>query len=333
MEKYNLINYILDKLLYPDKWHWFGYHFQFYNVGEEHPFAASIVDACLDCEQEIEGFAEKFLKDLFSISGQEKYFPHYEQLMQNLAELLVIRQMIIYDWGSPVTFSWEPTAGKSKKNPELVIGIEEDKVGVEVKCPSLSNHACRRRANTIQVPARVPFLESVYSVAKEDGLEIILPRDNPVKDFLISANKKFREFKKEDNNFYGILVIVWDDHIFEPISSLMSKSSGLFTKRSFARDKNNDPLKFENVDAVILIRHLHQLVRSAGDDYVVDSIEHAMDYGKDGGFPPKVFVPNPHGITVPEVVRKAFQAYYPSPELGAEYVPGDMVFYFSLLRN
>jgi hypothetical protein len=53
-----------------------------------------------------------------------------------------------------------------------------------------------------------------------------LPRDNPVKDFLVSADAKFEHFKETDANFIGVLVIIWDDFIYEPISSLISESAG-----------------------------------------------------------------------------------------------------------
>jgi hypothetical protein len=70
---------------------------------------------------------------------------------------------------------------------------------------------------------------------------------------LYSANENFEGFKKYDNNFCGILVIVWDDYIYEPLTSLVSQSSGLFTDASFAKDKNNNILRFNNVDGVVLV--------------------------------------------------------------------------------
>ena len=60
---------------------------------------------------------------------------------------------------------------------------------------------------------------------KREGEATTLPRDDPVKDFLVSANAKFEHFKKADApNFVGVLVIVWDDFIWQdqPISPLIS---------------------------------------------------------------------------------------------------------------
>lgn len=84
----------------------------------------------------------------------------------------------------------------------------------------------------------------------------MLPRDNPIKDFLISANEKFRIFKQSNAAFLSTLVIVWDDFIYEPISAISPPQAGLFTENSFAKDDDGNPLKFEYVDCVIITRHL-----------------------------------------------------------------------------
>ena len=172
------------------------------------------------------------------------------------------------------------------------------------------------------------MFEGLATTNPDPDSDITLPRDNPVKDFLISANEKFDVFKAEHELFQGVLAIVWDDHIYEPISSLLNEASGLFTERSFAKDENGNVLHFPNVDAVVLIRHLHQLVRAAGDRPLPDSLKHAMDYGRDGEFPPKAYIPNPHGAGVSEKVQEAFQAYPPSPTMGSEYVPSNVVWWF-----
>jgi hypothetical protein len=89
--------------------------------------------------------------------------------------------------------------------------------------------------------------------AGDDG--ITLPRDNPVKDFLVDADAKFKAFKSKAD-CTTVLVIVWDDFIYEPITALAHPKSGLLTANSFAKDANGSPMKFPNVDAVVLVRHL-----------------------------------------------------------------------------
>lgn len=329
MDKDFLVQYIVEESSLFSDWHWFQYHFQFYQWGQEHPFAARIVEACLECEKEMKGFAKSFLDKTFSISGRKKYQPHYEQLMQALAELLVIRQMVAFEWSETPEFTYEPSPEGFDKNPELSIEFDEYEVGVEVKCPSLLEHSEERSRKPFQIPARSLARESLNSIlGGEESENVILPRDNPVKDFLISSDDKFLPFKKKEKQFYGVLAIVWDDFIFEPISALISTSSGLFTQRSFACDEDGEPLKFENVSGVVMIRHLHQFVRAAGERPLLDSKRHVLDYGKDGEFPPKAFVPNPYAEDVPQEVLDSFQAYLPSPEMGAEYQPIDVISWF-----
>jgi len=91
-------------------WHWFRYHFNTLTVPEwEHPLAASIIDALVVCDRAMPGYAEKFVTILASIGGKEKFEPHYEQLIQLLAELHVVSQVVTFDWPGGVSFRSEPT--------------------------------------------------------------------------------------------------------------------------------------------------------------------------------------------------------------------------------
>lgn len=328
MEKSELIDYI-KKTDIINKWHWFGYHFKFYFHNFEHPFAKSIVESCLFCESSISGFAKKFIDDLSQISGidknvdNEKSQRHYEQLMQKLAELYIIKQVINYKWPNEAKFAYEPVSTTSKKNPEIVVELEASRIGIEVKAPSTTNHDQQRSTNPIQLTARNTFGE-IYR-GKEN---VTLPRDNPIKDFLISADKKFLGFKKDDQSFYGVLVIVWGDHIYEPITALLDSFSGLFTPNSFAKDSNGNPLKFENVDGVIIVRHLHQFKLAAAEKPLLDNHTDTFDFGLDTRSLPNVYIPNPNNEGIPEYVAKCLDAYPPNECMGAEYMPQDVVFWF-----
>jgi hypothetical protein len=300
------------------KWHWFAYHFQFYLMGGEHPFAGSIIDACLEIETKKAGCGLNFLNRIASISGKEKHLPHYEQLLQILAELLIIKQIVNYSWPQTTVFEFEPSVGESKKNPELIIEFDTNHIGIEVKAPSLLAHQNTRHKNDIQLPSRSIMMDAVKSE------NVTLPRDNPVKDFLISSDAKFAEFKKANPAFYSVLVIVWDDHIFEPISSLTAEFSGLFTSNSFYKDENDKPIVFKNIDAVIIVRHLHQFEYASADRPLYDGKKHILDYGEYDGFPPKVIIPNPYVETywsdaVHDNIKKCFNVYLPDSQMGAEY--------------
>ena len=130
------------------------------------------------CEEYIPGFAKGMVDALASISGKEKYEPHYEQLLQKLAELHVIRQIVTYEWPFPVSFQWEPTPkGNSKKNPEIIVAGNDYQIGVEVKAPSLLNHIRQRLSNPTQIPARAFSKEAIEKFPRaEEG--ITFPRDN-----------------------------------------------------------------------------------------------------------------------------------------------------------
>ena len=63
----------------------------FYLRGEEHPFARSIVNACMDCESEIPGFAVAMLDRIAAIGGRDWSKADYQQLLSvlNVASLPV----------------------------------------------------------------------------------------------------------------------------------------------------------------------------------------------------------------------------------------------------
>ncbi|WP_413176490.1 hypothetical protein [Anabaena azotica] len=308
-----------------NRWHWFSSHFAqpFIN-----PLSNFVLQACLDCEQHIPGFTKKMIDALASISGKEKYEPHYEQLLQRLAELHVIQQVIKFDWTTETSFRWEPTpVSGGKKNPEIIVENKDYQIGVEVKAPSILNHIRQRSSNFLQFPARI-FSKEIIEKLPGAEMGVTFPRDNPVKDFLISAEKKFAPFKKENENFSSILVIVWDDYFYEPISSLIHPFSGLFTSNSFAQE-DGEPLKFPSVDGVIIIGHLHQLIRATRDEPLIPPCLHPLDYGQDEDYPMKVFIPNPFGAAVPELLLKCFQAHPPSPVV-AEYAPTDWIWWFKV---
>lgn len=328
MTKNELIKAIFDSNIMR-KWHWFTFHFQMYALGSEHHFAKSILDALLNIEDKIPGYAMNVISRMASICGREKNQEDYEQLMQICGEVYITNQAVSYYKNKKSNFKYEPFCGETKKNPEFIIECDDWSLGIEVKQPSLLKHGFIRSENPIQLPMRAPgLLDTAKKLHNPNG--VTLPRDNPVKDFLISANDKFKEFKKHNSNFYGVLFIIWDDYIYEPISSLVGKPSGIFQEDSFAKDKTGQKLEFPNVDAVFIDRQLSQFRLSAGDKPLLYSKQHAMDYGTKEQFPFKVIIKNPIGKNLPEEIIDCFQVLELSPTLGAEYLPQDMVFWFNI---
>ncbi|MBU3187207.1 hypothetical protein [Clostridium estertheticum] len=325
MNKKDLIQYILKSDILK-KWHWFSYHFKFYQIGLESLFAKSIVESCLECDKFIPGFSKDMIDNLSYLSGKEKYEPHYEQLFQRLAEILIINQVVNYKWINGVEFLWEPTTDLNNKNPELVVALKDMRIGIEVKSPSLLKHIRQRSLSKFQLTERNMGIKK-WAVQSYKGDNLVFPRDNVIKDFLLSANEKFEGFKKNDKDFYGVLVIVWDDYIYEPITSLLGEFSGLFTVNSFFKNEKGEIIKFLNVDGVIIIRHIHQFMEAAAERSMFDNCKHALDYGRDGDFPPKAYIQNPYGNKLPSEVLKCLQADIPNITWGAEYMPQNGVFW------
>lgn len=322
MDEKELLRVIASSKIFKS-WHWFSYHFGTQFNGRLHPLAESVVSACLICEAKMPGYALQFIERLAGVSGREKHMPDWEQLLQQLAELHVISRVASWYSEGQATFDLEPTSQESKKNPEILFSTATHNVAVEVKAPAIFKHWESRSGNPIQFSSRFAPKEIIEKLA--DGQSSTLPRDNPIKDFLISANEKFSVFALEDPGFIGILVICWDDHIYEPISSLIQSDCGLLTENSFFRDQDGRPHRFENISGVIVIRHLYQLVRACRSEPLMDGISHPLDYGKEGEFPWKAFLQNPHGRTVPREILECFDGREICDEMGAEYRPQEFV--------
>lgn len=314
-------------------WHWFQWHFRHQLKNQYHPFSDAIVTAITEIDKKIPRYASKTIKTISCISGKEKYIPHYEQLLQVLAEIHVIKQLVQYKWSNLEKFEYEPKTSRCNKNPELLISYNGIEIGVEVKAPSLVYHINQRLTNPTQFVSRVLNKSHLEDISNVLG-KITPPRDNPIKDFLVSANKKFEHFKYSRDNFYGVLVIVWDDFIYEPITALIHPNGGLFSDKSFFTDNNGISIKFPFVDAVIVIPHLHQLMKASRDEPLIDNCKNAFDYGIDGEFPQKVFIKNPFlSNGVPEEILMALQAYTPTYGLGAEYHSSDIILWLKIGRN
>lgn len=315
----------LDTLFASDAWHWFTWHFRTGGRAGIHPFAADVIDALMAIDAKSPGFAKRMAGDLSSLRGMKKHEPHYEQLLQRLAELHIILQLVTHKWSFSASFDLEPTVGDGQlRNPEIRITGGPHPLLVEVKAPSLLQHIRSRGANPAQISTRAIPKEQTAKLAEELGA-VTLPRDNVVKDFLVSAESKFRPFRLADPQVRTMLVIVWDDFIYEPLSALLGKGSGLLTAQSFFRTTEGEPQVFPSVDGMLVIRHLHQLLHATRDEPFSDGCTGSFDYGAQGTFPFKAFVQNPAAMPVPEELVSALHGLPPGPELGAEYIPSDLI--------
>jgi hypothetical protein len=302
-------------------WHWFRFHVDLYRRGIVHPLFMSLMTAVTLAEERLPGIAMSTVSRIGGVGGRERNDRDYEQLLQVLAELYVVVPVVLGPWPDGTEMALEPVAGGSAKNPELAVKGPAGHVGIEVKAPGLLAHQRLRERAQVQATNRGGIVDPTAGV--------VLPRDNPVKDFLISADAKFAAFKDGDPDFVGVLVIVWDDFIYEPIAALLHPMSGLLTRNSFHRTPDGAPVTYPAVDAVVLVRQLHQFARAAGDRPLADGRRHALDYGEPG-FPYKVVLPPEALERLPAPLVSALQLVPLNPILGAEYGVSDVVHWIDL---
>lgn len=302
------------------RWHWLQDNFTPGSDGMSY-FAPLIVRALVAVDDAMPGYAEDMVARLEQVGGRDRNIDDYETIIQWLAEVLISLHLVELSWPGNVRMEKEPKAGDSLKNPELLIDLDAvGKLGVEVKAPSLSRHRELRQLQPWQLLARTNVTPNLL-----DG-SVTLPRDNPVKDFLQSADAKFAGFR-DDPNLNSILFIVWDDFVNEPISALLSPSSGLFTSNSFDLDESNNPRQYPNLDGVVLLRHQHQFIEGMANRPPLDARDTFLDYGGPGDFPPHVLIPNPFGRELDPVWIEALGAWHPESlqDAGSEYLPAEIV--------
>lgn len=308
----------ITELLYSgvlsQEWHWFSYQF---NPHQHHFFSASIIDACYNIEAVLEGYTKQFAKKLSSISNKPKFEPHYEQLLQLLAELHVLNHLALTQKGS--RFLLEPTSTDSPKNPEVGIFNEQNEMYVEVKCKEFLRYHRKRGGTALQLTARVNTFKE-YAELEFGNSEILYPPDNVVKDFLVSANDKFSGLKKTNPQAINVLVIVWDDYIFEPITALLYEQSGLLTPNSFFK-LNGENAKFDSISGIILVRHVHLLVDATRDEFF-------LPFSWDSPVSlPKAFIPVNCSGKEAEHIMSSFNADHIDglSNIAADYKPLDLV--------
>ncbi|HVE47603.1 MAG TPA: hypothetical protein VNA57_12755 [Acidimicrobiales bacterium] len=305
-------------------WHWLQWNFDKIRGAPETYFAQDTLNALVRCDDAMPGFAKVMLDRVASFAGTEKNMSDYGQIVRWLGELVVIHHFVTWQWPVPVTFEHEPAVQPGGMNPEILIAATDWRFGIEVKTPDLETFAASRQHCETQYLARV----AAQASAPAPTGSVVFPRDNPVKDFLQSANGKFAGFR-EDADFCSALFIVWDDFINEPLSALLSPASGLLTPNTFDREEDGTPRTYPAVDAVVLMRQQHQLRLGAANQAPVDERQSFLDYGALNRFPPNAVIPLTTGREPPDAVVEALQAYLPEPTMGAEYVPAEVVWWIS----
>lgn len=289
--------------------------------------AEAIIEAIDQADKYTQDFAVEFVEKLAGLGGREKDRGHYEQILQLLSELLIAKKLVETQWPSQATFKTSARVPGTLKDIEMLVESEDLKIGYEVKTPKFLDHAWKRAEADLLIHTRLPSVVIADLNASKEN--VLLPRDNSIKDFLESADAKFASFKTAYQNFYSVLVIVVEDAaIQETISAITSPVAGLLTVRSFAKTQDGSRPLYPNVDAVVLVRHANIFVDGLAERGLAHGRKNILDYGPPG-YPWKVIIPNPSGSVVPPIAANALDAVpldpYKAYELGKEYIVVDAV--------
>jgi hypothetical protein len=238
------------------------------------------------------------LREIKNIGGRKNFEPHYNHLLQKLAEILVMRQVVQMPWPKETTFEIEAGVRGRLKKVDLVARLPDGKkFGFEIKAPKYTPQMRQRSGKQYQGTA---FQEFKTENAALDNSS----RDNALRSFLRSANEKFDAFATEDD-FCGILVIVWHDWIYEAIGPLFNAQRGLLTPATYSVVKGA-PEVFKNIDTVLILRHLSCLAAAASESDLPDSGFDAMCIG--GPKNPPNILKEISDYDLPEFVKNGFKA-------------------------
>jgi hypothetical protein len=288
-------------------------------------FHAGLVAALVTIEKAWPGYTSEQVKRIASIPLPIDDRAR-ESLYQILAEIYCTAGAVeVSDYDNAgVKFKHEPSAGGKGKNPEFESRNQGIWYAVEVKSPALIAFRKSRTANDIQLTTRLP--KEILAEKQKT-----LPRDNPVKDFLLSANAKFEEYSRIRPDAFRILTIVWDDYCHEAIAALTSPVSGLLTEKSFFRDNTDVAVIFPYVDGIVVCPYQHWIAHAFRNNPMVDPRFGPivfMQYRVPE--PPKAFIQNPLGREVPQSLIEALNARPVGECQGAEYRPAEMILWWNM---
>ncbi|RYF01724.1 MAG: hypothetical protein EOO32_02810 [Comamonadaceae bacterium] len=248
-------------------------HFLDFHFASHNEFAQEFIELICVLEDLCPGAGCATVKKISSLRGTDR--ATYDQIVQALCELVVGKRFIeAFPTDEGFKLNWEPT-DMGKANPEFMLEGPKWRVLVEVKCPSLHEYETKNRATANQLAARLPGVKDVISGLY--GADPALPLDNKLKDFLVSAERKFSSFREVSVPTYGLLVVCWTERMFEAVSPLSNEGCGLLTSASFYR-KEEKAVPFTHVSGVITTQQQFFLQRALAG-YRPSHLVSDLDYG------------------------------------------------------
>jgi hypothetical protein len=264
---------LTESIIVDDQRHFLDFHFANFNQ-----FAYELTILICIIDKRCPGSGLDLIKRIGSLKGQT--IATYEQIVQALCELIIAKKFIeSYPAEQGFKLVWEPT-DTTKSNPEFMIVGPDWRLLVEVKCPSLYDYDKKNRAAGYQVTARISGMKELMT--ELGGTDPALPLDNKVKDYLVSAEKKFSSFDKTEIPTYGLLFICWGVRMFEAITPLSSLFCGLLKERSYF-EINGNKVRFPNVSGVIVTQHQH-FIKEMLADRIPSHHQSCLHYGEYWGY-------------------------------------------------
>ncbi|AQT97180.1 hypothetical protein B1R45_29290 [Pseudomonas azotoformans] len=250
-----------------------GRHFLDFHFANHNEFAQEFVELMCVLEDLCPGAGSTTVKKISSLRGSDR--ATYEQIVQALCELIIGKKFIeAFPESEGFKLDWEPT-DVGKANPEFMLVGPKWRLLVEVKCPSLHDYETKNGLAAQQLTARLPGLKDVMT--EFSGVAPALPLDNKLKDFLVSAEKKFSSFQEVSVPTYGLLVVCWTERMFEAVSPLSNEGCGLLTSESYYR-KDEEVVKFTHVSGVITTQQ-QSFLKSSLAGHRPNHLVSDLDYG------------------------------------------------------
>ncbi|WP_169083260.1 SEC-C metal-binding domain-containing protein [Paenibacillus sp. PL91] len=275
------------------------------------PFVSMLCDTLAIIEKVVPDYSMKMINRIGETES-------WSQIYSNLAEVLVFAQavQIADEQNGHKYIVSEPQSIRNGKNPEFRSKAFGHNYAAEVKAADIMTYMQDRKSR--------------YQLTSHLQERELLSQENPlkskvltVKDFLVSAEGKYKEYTKSESyqDDFRFLFIVWDDHANEVMAALLNPANGLFTENTFVEGKP----RFELIDGVFIIRHLHQFRRSIQGKEFLNDVSHAFQMITRQV--PVAFVQNPCGRKVPMELIHGFGAelFDASSSIVSEYKATDWV--------
>lgn len=301
-------------------WHWLKY---LYNLPWIDNNLWAFAHLCVRAERRLPSLGVRYINQLAHLGGRKQDERNYEKMLQLFAEVFAINRILLMPWSDGATLYYEPK-GTYGRRPEFRVVDQGNAYNFEVKSPSLLTHQRKRAKASTQLPVR--STEEFSISIKRLSPDVLFPRDNPIKDFLVDADAKFSGFPRGSGT--NILIIVWDDFIYEPIGSLMSDFSGLLTDNSFHR-LDGKAITFDYIDAIICTRQMSVFQEALAERPLPDSRDNMFDLSRNP-FTPNVLISTPWGNSCPQFILESFGALMHDDDrlqTIAEYRIPELIFY------